>query len=696
MNEGGITGIMESNVKYKNVIERFHTKYEKELTRKTSSFISLGIHYEISIFDEMANQEFFIDSLVDHLGERPATLVGGPGEGKSTLMLKLAVLLSEKTDNDLVPVFINCGLLKTYSKIIESIHLNELSDIEKEELLQTGKLLVIFDGVNESEKIPTNELIRDIYELSELYPNCKYIVTCRSLEYPIWADSYFDKYSIMPVGDTQIRDQFVKVLGSEYGERYYSDLTHSTYNDLLGLCSNPLLLSLVIKVVSHNIKKSKQFSFSKIRGKSDIYKQFCESLKEHQLKKKIVDSNSRFAVVHDNLFCTLAFYMQANNKVYIEEDDLENVIRNMPYKKGRESDFISELARSSGIWYSNIVTLIKKSSFVDAYEQDSITKTAYSYIHQSFQEYFAGCYLVSEEHLDDNRYVEYLLDMRTKRNWDTVEFASEIDSKMKIIQNVIRYAVLSEDADALILASRCILGNNNAKCDPSLVGDCCIWMLDAFKYWNVPYKYELIYAAARLLPYVDRSFPIRLKADITYFSDKYSGGYFPIEYPETFDFNHLKNIIQIEPEQCVLNAVYTLGTRKWDMQDTNVVKDYLFGLLTDSNTSVREQAVKSIKSLLENNKQINIGETMFDTLLHIAEDKQESARIRTYTLNTIAEIGNSRAIKVFMDYLLDKSNPYRDSASWSLQELVVNSKDLNYTQEYMRNFYYQCLIYSSA
>lgn len=159
----------------------------------------------------------------------------------------------------------------------------------------------------------------------------------------------------------------------------------------------------------------------------------------------------------------------------------------------------------------------------------------------------------------------------------------------------------------------------------------------------------------------------------------------------------LQEIIQNEDESCKLNAIHTLGTRNWSSEEINLVCDYLFSVLSsDTSTSLSEQVVKAIKSLIENNKGIHIKNSCFQMLLRIVCDKNESPRLRTYSLNTLANIGEQSAIKIFMNYLSDKSNPYRDSASWSLQELVINARDKQYDDTYMQAFYYQCLINESA
>ena len=686
------TGVDQNKIE--SFVNRICKRTTKELERKTSSFISLGIQYDITVKNEKTGENLQIENLERYIGDTPVVLLGGPGTGKSTLLLKLSTLLAEKTG--VIPIFVHCGLLTHYDALKEVVHLTGFNEDEQNVLWEKGKLYIIFDGVNETEVKDTSSILKDILQLAEIYPGCRYVVSCRSLEFPIWATTYFDQYYVMPVTNNQMEEQFLKELGDNLGRRYYDELSRGVHGYLLELCQNPLLLSLVIRIIEHNAKNNDDFSLTEIKGKSDIYEKFCGKLVEHQLKKSDRTSTIMFNMFRNDLFGTLSFYMQGSNKVYISKKDLDTVVRNMPYSEDVAKDYFMTLTNDNQVWYWVVEEEIRKSSFFNVFDSDDPEKGTISFIHQSFQEYYAGYYLSRPERLNDSRYIDYLLGMKTKKNWDTIEFASGLDTSGRIIKYAMDFAITEEDTDALILSSRCIIENEYALKNSKLVGDCCIWMLDAFKYWDTPYKYELIYAAAGMINYVSTDFPERLKNDIAYFADKYSDSHAISEYPDSVDFKRLQEIIDYETELYKLNAIHTLGVRSWNFDDIDVVCDYLFSILVGDNpTTISEQVVKAIKSLIEKNKKIHIGEDRLQILLQIVSNKNESPRLRTYTLNTLAEIGEQSAIKIFMDYLLDKSNPYRDSASWSLQELVVNVQDEKLADIDMQDFYYQCLISES-
>lgn len=679
-------------------IKQAHDRNQKRLDKKTNSFISLRIQYSLIIRDQKTNEEFQISDLENYMEDNPIALVGGPGVGKSTLLLKLAVQLTERNFDNcavMIPIYIQCGLLSSYEKLEDEIHLSGYSEEEKKYLWENGKLCLLFDGINETVNVEMRKLLMDIVNLSEEYPECRYVINCRAIEFPIWASSYFQQYSILPVKDEQIKRQFCKEFGDVIGKKYYIELINSSHNYLFELCKNPLLLSLVIRIISQSMNSTEIFSFSQIKGKGDIYREFCHNLMQHQLKKITREKELYFEIIRERLFTTLAYYMQANNKVYISREEMEIVIRNMLYNKGREKDYIKSISEENCIWYSKIANNVIESSFFNLHLLEKKENVFVSFIHQSFQEFYAGKYMADNENVYDKKYVEYLLIMHNRRNWDSIEFACSLDPTNTIVGYVMDYAIIHEDTDALILFAKCIDGNESLKNNCEIVEDCCIWLLDAFKYWDVAYKYELIYAAENLLSYVGTNFPERLIEDIKYFSDKYSGEYLLTEYPESMDFCQLKQIIIEGSDSAKINAIYTLGKRRWAEQDVELIRDYLFTLITQSIANKKEYVVKALKTLLENNTSLNINDDMYQILIDIVKNKNETARTRTYTLNILAEIGKESAINVLMDYLSDKTNPYRDSASWSLQKLVLHIKKDEPTQETIRDFYYRCLIQES-
>lgn len=178
--------------------------------------------YDIILRSEQSSQDIDIEILIQKMLNsdiNKISLLGGPGAGKSTLLLKMALSLTSKKYNNMafIPVLIKCGLEKN-DDLKKLIHLSKFSEEEKERLWEDGRLFLIFDGINEASNIGVKEFLNKIALLSIDYPECKYIVSCRTLEFPSMEYSPFERFTVLPVTDEQIKNNLKMELGDDIGE----------------------------------------------------------------------------------------------------------------------------------------------------------------------------------------------------------------------------------------------------------------------------------------------------------------------------------------------------------------------------------------------------------------------------------------------------------------------------------------------
>lgn len=770
---------------------------ERALDRKLSFLLgderTRFIPLTMKIADKRRGTEFGYEEMFEHIHSTPVALVGNPGVGKSTLLLKFAVELSTQAlagFGSCIPVFTHVG--RDIGAVDNEIDMISCPDVYKRDirrLLEDGKLCLIFDGINESSSLDVDMVLKRIHILRNRFPECKYIVGCRVLEFPKDQSTSWELFSVNPVAREQILNHLRQnLIRSEDAERYYQELTSGNVNFLFTMCENPMLLTMVITIINDKINADPDgdYSLSELKNKGEVYAQFCKYMNHRRdLKFSSTDpASSSFNKMRSDILTTIAYYMQSTKSVYIRwsEDDspdaskkniwsIEKILRNMRYSSDHQyQDYIRNLKRQEGVtgilWYQNLSAQLKKSAYFTAESDKQKGQLAY-FIHQSFGEYFAGLYIRNHVQskgmgqqgapdtinqcervqmtIEEQRSVQlinYLLgpNFEQKRNWDTIEFASCLesskDSTFHVIEKILDFATFYKDANALLLAAKCLILNiNTIRTDEmerqycTIKNDCCIWLLDAFKNWDVAFNYELIYAASELLEIDigEEQLPDRLQSDIRYFSEKYASGYTPVAFPDAFGLDDLKTIIEngkeVNEKEYRYNAIYTLGARDWERDSSfQEVMTYLFQLLENSDNETREQIVKAIKNLLETHKNWSqkrqngnprkrksvkqhnqekpfLAEEMFLTLLAIAKSQEESGKIRSYALNILAQVQRADAVSALQDYLRNHNNPYRDSASWSLQQLVL-SLDLPPDERTtlhtkMAVFYYDCLIHEN-
>jgi len=86
---------------------------------------------------------------------------------------------------------------------------------------------------------------------------------------------------------------------------------------------------------------------------------------------------------------------------------------------------------------------------------------------KSFQEFFAGSFLCEPNRVHETKFITYLLQNSNttssvnaaksqKRNWGTIEFASNQDASNHLISYAMRFSAKKEDPNALELVANCI------------------------------------------------------------------------------------------------------------------------------------------------------------------------------------------------------------------------------------------------
>jgi predicted NACHT family NTPase len=62
----------------------------------------------------------------------------------------------------------------------------EFSQALTEKMLETGKLHLLIDGLDELRQDNRNEVIGEIDSLTKQYRKCSFVITCRSSAYEFW------------------------------------------------------------------------------------------------------------------------------------------------------------------------------------------------------------------------------------------------------------------------------------------------------------------------------------------------------------------------------------------------------------------------------------------------------------------------------------------------------------------------------
>ncbi|MBT9316287.1 HEAT repeat domain-containing protein [Leptothoe spongobia] len=171
-------------------------------------------------------------------------LVGRPGSGKSTALLRLVLeeasrVQQRSDDSEPIPVLVELRFWNTsvLSRILAFFKRHdpalEMDESTLPSLLRQGRILVLMDGLNE---LPSTAAKQDVLRFQTDYPQAPMIFTTRDLS--IGGDfGLTKKLEMQPLSDTQMR-QFVMAYLPNQGEQ----LLHQLKGRMRSFAETPLLL----------------------------------------------------------------------------------------------------------------------------------------------------------------------------------------------------------------------------------------------------------------------------------------------------------------------------------------------------------------------------------------------------------------------------------------------------------------------
>ncbi|MEM1309219.1 MAG: NACHT domain-containing protein [Cyanobacteria bacterium P01_H01_bin.153] len=363
-------------------------------------------------------------------GQQYLVVLGGPGVGKSTFLRKMGLealrrhaIMTNAQNNlaaltpqehyyahDCIPVMLTLQKFDSKTLSIKDVIAKEFEDCGfpkpqafTELCLQSGRLLVLLDGLDEVPAEALNHAITEIENLVDRYDHNRFMASCRVAAYTFGGFRRFNDVAMAAFEDDQIerfiRNWFQKSrdLETETAKRCWELLSSPDYQAAKELAQTPLLLTLLCVIYDefqdfpkkrHQVYGEaldvllRKWAAEKRLNKEPIYQQFGSDL-ELELLSEIAYTS----FVDDQLFFpkpTLLGQIQ----------DFQNDNENAPnLDAGR---VLYEIEVQQGI-------LVERS------------RDAYSFSHLTFQEYLTAKCIV------DNQKIEQLVrDHLTDQRWREV------------------------------------------------------------------------------------------------------------------------------------------------------------------------------------------------------------------------------------------------------------------------------------
>ena len=377
-------------------------------------------------------------------------LLGGPGVGKSTFLRKVGFeALKGKRghfQHKCIPVFLELKRFTEDQIDIEALITKEFEicgypypDRMTKTALESGKLLILFDGLDEVPTVNVDNVIRKIGDFVDQYSQNRFIASCRVAAYT-GGFIRFTEVEIADFADSQIEayinnwfesasdwnrlqlDEEVKT-----AEQCWNALNARGHQATKELARNPLLLTLLCMVYDN----SQNFP----RNRADLYEKALNIFLEEWAAEKRVRRDASVSQYLDI----------ADEKRMLSEIAAKNFEKNrLLFKKNQLVDQIREFGEGSANTLPTFnarkileTILVDQGLFVER------TSNFYSFSHLTLQEYLTANYIVGDawsiqglvtQHLQDERWREiFLLTAGRMREADNLllEMATEAAKSIK-------------------------------------------------------------------------------------------------------------------------------------------------------------------------------------------------------------------------------------------------------------------------
>jgi NACHT domain len=363
-------------------------------------------------------------------------ILGGPGTGKTTFLRKVGLEAIKNSHGEYshasIPVFLelrslqwkaseNIDLEAKIAAEFEHCGLLEATELTQK-LLDRGKLLILFDGLDEVPPEFMKQMTTAIKNLVDRYDKNRFIASCRIAAYKHFQNFIrFTDVAIADFDEQQIRcfidNWFRSHDRSAWGEKCWSELTCDGHKPTMELAKTPLLLTLIcILFLSQGEVPSKRSTLYD-RAMSTLLSEWDAS-KEivRQQRYKDLDRKGK-----EELLSEIAYTNFVANNLFFQQGEvsqqMEQILREILTDEKRIDglDVLRSVEEQHGI-------------LVNRYED------TYSFSHLTLQEFLTAKYIFENnldltdlvtQHLCNKRWREVFLLLAGLRKADDLLLAME-------------------------------------------------------------------------------------------------------------------------------------------------------------------------------------------------------------------------------------------------------------------------------
>ncbi|PZO14656.1 MAG: histidine kinase [Leptolyngbya foveolarum] len=410
-------------------------------------------------------------------------VLGGPGIGKSTFLRKIGLETLKKEgqiQRECIPVFLELKKFREEQidikqKIIQEFDKYRFPSAEAlvDASLEQGKLLILFDGLDEVPSQTLNYAIEQIEDFVDRYDNNSFVASCRIAAYRSSFRRFTD-VTIAEFDNGQIEQFIDRWFGSAEDEalgtakKYRELLSQDNHEATKELAQTPLLLTFLCLVYDRE-----QTLPSK---RSTLYERALNIILHEWSAQKRIKRDPIYEGFHSELekllLAKIAYDSFKQDQLFFSKD----------YVTERITDFLSDTLDAPK--YLNADEVLEAIEVQQGILVERATD-AYSFSHLTLQEYLAALHVVETqmerelitEHLVDESWREVFLLVSGLMSNRSIQLFTAIDQQARAfiapypkLQKFVNWAAvnrvgaseLSQRAAMLAIASAVSIGDTKA------------------------------------------------------------------------------------------------------------------------------------------------------------------------------------------------------------------------------------------
>lgn len=382
-------------------------------------------------------------------------VLGGPGAGKSTFLRRIGLAAARGEarffEHDCIPVMLELKQFKETEVNLQSAIAQEFANVGfdfsqdfVEEALQQGKLLVLFDGLDEVPKANQDKVIDAIQNFVNRYDNNRFMASCRVAAYRSSFQN-FTEIELADFDDKQIK-QFIHNWfttdidqANNTAEQCWNLLNEDSQASAKELAQTPLLLTFLC------IYYDKKQSFAAHRA--TLYRTALDILLEEWAAEKRIRHEPVYEGLNTELekvmLAEIAYKGFINDQLFFTQQELldqitqflEDSVDKPKYLDSRR--VLDEIAAQQGI-------LVERAEDI------------YSFSHLTLQEYLVAQHISNTDDVTQS-YEAIVQQYLTQQRWREVlllvpGLLSKADRMLQLMQKIADQEIGSSALQRLLLA----------------------------------------------------------------------------------------------------------------------------------------------------------------------------------------------------------------------------------------------------